>query len=122
MEVSYFFRRTFAVIVAFLLVGTAVAQIPRTISYQGLLTTAANDPVADGQQTLTFAIYDAPTGGTALWTEVQNTTTLQGVFDVTLGSVTPLTLSFDRPYYLGITLQGNPEYAPRIGLASAPML
>ncbi|HLP27157.1 MAG TPA: hypothetical protein VK147_00860, partial [Candidatus Didemnitutus sp.] len=120
MEVSTFLRRALVVVSILFAVGTASAQIPRTISYQGLLTTAANDPVADGQQSLTFAIYDTPTGGTALWTEVQNATTLQGVFEVTLGSVTPLILPFDKPYYLGITLQGNPEYTPRIGLAAAP--
>ena len=113
-------RIVFAFAVLVIAVVTASAQVPRTISYQGLLTTATNDPLPDGPHTLTFAIYDVPTGGTPLWTETQSTTTLQGVFDVTLGTTTSLVLPFDKPYYLGITLQGNPEYAPRIGLAAVP--
>ncbi len=46
---------------------SAFAQIPQTMSYQGLLTDAAGIPVADGPVDLTFKLYDAATDGTLLW-------------------------------------------------------
>ena len=51
-----------------MLFATSVfAQIPQTMSYQGLLTDTAGNPVADGPVDLTFKLYDAATDGTLLW-------------------------------------------------------
>jgi hypothetical protein len=41
-----------------------------------------------------------------------------GVYNVTLGSVTPITLPFDAPYFLGITVGAETEMTPRLALAS----
>ncbi|RMD85782.1 MAG: hypothetical protein D6813_15790, partial [Calditrichaeota bacterium] len=81
----------------------AQAQIPQTMSYQGVLTDADGNPVADGSVSLTFKLYDVATGGTALWEETQQVTTANGLFNVILGSTNPLNLPFDKPYWLGIT-------------------
>ena len=43
------------------------AQIPQTISYQGVLTDNAGIVVPNDNYTLTFRLYDAITGGTLLW-------------------------------------------------------
>src|SRR5439155_2773657 len=77
-------------------------------------------PVSNGSHSISFAIYDALTGGNQLWTETQSVTTNGGHFAVLLGSVTPLPGSVfngsDR--YLGITVPPDPELAPRQRLVS----
>ena len=41
----------------------SVGDIPRTMHYQGILTDASGQPVADGTYDLTFKIYDISAGG-----------------------------------------------------------
>ncbi|MBE0646043.1 MAG: hypothetical protein IH600_18315 [Bacteroidetes bacterium] len=95
------------------------AQDP-IINYQGVLTDAAGVTIADGTHGFSFTIHDAATGGSALWTESQNLTTVRGIFNVQLGRVTALTLPFDRQYWLGIRVDGGAELAPRTPLTMAP--
>jgi hypothetical protein len=100
----------------------AQAAVPSTLGYQGLLTDGGGSPVANGSYALGFALYDVSSGGTALWSETQpGVTVTAGGFAVTLGSVTPLSsLAFDRPYWLGIAVDGGAELAPRVELAASP--
>lgn len=111
--------RFFAAILLVLGVQAVWGQIPQTISYQGVLTDADGGVVLDGNYTLTFKLYDAATGGTELWSETQTVDISNGVFNVILGSSTPLTLSFDFPYWLGVTVGQDPELAPRIELTAS---
>ncbi len=97
----------------------AFPQVPRTISYQGILTDGNGTPVSDGDYELTFKLYDVETGGSALWTETQWVAVHNGVFDVILGSVSPLDLPFDKPYWVGVTVGTGTELIPRIELTSA---
>ncbi len=94
------------------------AAPPRTLSYQGVLTNAAAVPVNAGQ-TIVFSLYDVPSGGTALWTETQSVTVANGLFAVTLGGITPITLQFDVTYYLGVKVGTDAEMLPRQALASS---
>ena len=96
------------------------AQIPRLFSWQGLLTDQFRAPVPDGAYTVTIRLYEAATGGVVLWEESQGVTTFDGVFTALLGDQTPLGVRFDRPYWLAIELQGEPEMTPRIPLVSVP--
>lgn len=62
-----------------------------TIPYSDRLTDDAEQPVADGAYDFAFALYDAPEGGTALWSETQTGVPVQGgAFTAALGSVSPL--------------------------------
>jgi len=107
-----------ALIVAPCVVG---ADVPEIISYQGVLRDGAGTPLADGIYTMAFAIYDVETGGTALWTEQQDVEVTDGIFSVHLGSVSPLSvIDFDVPYWLGTSVGGDPELAPRTALTTAP--
>ena len=102
----------------FLLIFSLIifAQLPRQLTYQGYLTDNSYNPVTANLQ-LTFTIYDAETGGTALWTEVHlGVGVYDGIFNVMLGSNTALTLDFDSPYWLGIQVESDPELTPRIPL------
>ena len=109
-----------AVLVILLACPSGLAQIPKTISYQGVLTDAGGTPVADATYNLTLKLYAAATGGSPLWTEAQSAPTSKGIFSVVLGTVTPLDLAFDKPYWLGIAVGGAAEMTPRVRLTSSP--
>jgi hypothetical protein len=67
------------------------AQAGVTIPYSGSLADESGQPVADGAYAFTFALYEAETGGSPLWTEAQEGVAVQdGAFNTLLGSVTPL--------------------------------
>jgi hypothetical protein len=99
----------------------AGAAMPHTLSYQGVLRDADGNPVPDGNYTLVFTLYDAPTGGEPYWGERDTVPVDGGIFSVVLGKVEPLdVVSFDIPYWLGIGLLGGPEMTPRVELTAAP--
>jgi hypothetical protein len=102
----------------------AWAQLPRTISYQGVLADAAGNLVPDGNHTLTLTLYDAASGGSAVFTETQSVPVVRGVFNSILGSATaggiPPGALFDRAYFLGISVDGGAELVPRTVLTASP--
>jgi hypothetical protein len=103
------------------IVGSASAQVPRTIAFQGLLTDDQGTVLASGDYSITFRLYSVAQEGSALWTEVQSVAVADGIGTATLGRINPLTLPFDVPYWLGITVQpSGSELTPRIPLASGP--
>jgi hypothetical protein len=108
-------------IIFILAASTGWTDIPHLINYQGMLTDNAGNPITEPRD-LTFTIYDAPTSGTALWTETHTAVSIvDGLFNVILGGdTTPIPDSvFDSPErYLGIKVETDPELVPRIQLTS----
>lgn len=105
---------------ALLLMTTVVmAQAPNTISYQGRLADDAGDAITT-QVSVTFAIYAAASGGSALYTQTLNVTPDQnGVFTVQLGPIGGTV--FDGSLrYMGIKVGADAEMTPRQALTSAP--
>lgn len=96
------------------------AQVPSLISYQGSLTDNSGDPVSDGVYGMNFKLYTAEQSGSAIWEEGQSVTVVNGIFNVLLGSVEEFNISFDKPYWLGISVEGGSEMSPRIQLSSSP--
>jgi len=109
------------IIVLILLIGfssTGISAIPRIISYQGKLLGADEQPVPEGNYKLTFNLYND--SNTLLWTETHNQVFIGGgLFEVLLGTVTPFSIAFDQPYFLGIQVGADPELQPRMLLTSA---
>jgi len=99
---------------------TLHAQIPRTLSYQGVLTDNAGKPRPDGSYSFTFRFYTSPTGGTAIWSESKSLPVKSGLFSTVLGEQTPFgtAVKFDKQYWLGIQVGNEPELSPRIALTS----
>lgn len=116
MKYKLFLLTTILMLITVIIRG----QVPQTISYQGVLTDENGTVVADGSYNLSFNLYDALTGGTALWTENQSVAVSNGIFNAILGSVNPLTLTFDIQYWLGVSVEGGAELSPRIQLTSSP--
>jgi len=94
------------------------AQIPEIISYQGLLSDSEGNPVENGSYDLTFRLFEAQNAGEAVWSESQSVFIINGIFNVLLGSVTDLSIPFDRQYWLGISVENGDELEPRIPLTS----
>lgn len=113
-------RSILAITIFVLLTGALFAQIPQTMSYQGVLTNANGNPVPDGNLSLKFRLYEAVNGGTSIWEETQSVGVEKGIFNAIFGSVTPLNLPFDKPYWLGITVENGTELSPRIALTASP--
>lgn len=107
---------------AFLLFSAqlSVLHAQATLSIQGILKKTNGVAVDDGTYNMTFKLYTAQTGGTALWTETQNDVEVSsGIYSTVLGNTTPLTAAFNQIYFLGVTI-GSAELTPRIQLTSAP--
>ena len=102
------------------LVSPSLAEIPQLITYQGKVTDSGGIPVADGDYSMTFTIYDAETSGTSLWSSGSITVTVSGgVFSVLLGDTgqPTLNLDFDSDYWLEIDIAGDVQ-SPRTRLGS----
>ena len=100
------------------LAGQARAAIPQTLNFQGYLTNTAGTPIT-GTVAMVLSIYAQESGGSALWTESHSDVVLlSGVYTILLGSITPLGLLFNAPYYLGIQVATDPEMTPRLPLSS----
>jgi hypothetical protein len=74
-----------------------------------------------------FRLYDAATGGTPLWTEQwtgsNGVKVSDGLFNVMLGSLTPIPTSLVTDHaslFLGITVGTDDEMTPRVQLGSVP--
>lgn len=91
------------------------AAVPELMNYQGILKDGLGNPVVDGAYIVTFSIYDAPSGGTQLWTEAQGVNTASGLFAVLLGTSVPLpdSVFVGSARYLGVSVNGDPEMTPR---------
>jgi hypothetical protein len=102
--------------------ASASAVGPDSVNYQGILTDAGGNPVADANYTVTLKIYDVAVGGVALWSETKIVATSDGLFNTILGSIIPLPTSvFDGPNrFLGTTVSPDPEMTPRTAIVTVP--
>ncbi len=112
---------TLSFIVAILFAANAFAQIPRTISYQGIALDGAGMPV-EGNHSIGVKIYDMATN-TVLYSETQTITFTKGIFNIVVGGSTltiPPSIKFDKPYSLGISIDAGAELIPRTPFGSVP--
>lgn len=113
---------------------------PGQVSYQGFLTDGNGGPLgtnAPANYDVIFRVYILPTGGSALWGEIQTVTVDRGYFSVLLGQgandgsdpwtnnlVGLFTGATASDRYVGITVKGimspDTEIAPRLRLLASP--
>ncbi|MBM4388305.1 MAG: hypothetical protein FJ088_11235 [Deltaproteobacteria bacterium] len=75
--------------------GSAFADVPGEIAFQGFLADADGNPVA-GTVQMGFELFDAPVEGSSLWSETQDVSVSNGLFNLFLGAVNPINpLLFD---------------------------
>ncbi len=105
-------------VILIFLASLSLAEIPKTINYQGMLTDDLGDPVTDTLD-LEFGIYTQEAGGTPEWTETQTQVPIiDGLFNVILGSVDPngVDLDFSESYWLEVVVED--DTMPRIQFTS----
>jgi hypothetical protein len=101
----------------------AATGINHLISFQGKVVATAGTNVANGSYTFVFSIYSVSSAGSPIWTETKSITTIDGLFQTDLGSVTALPGSLDfntDNLYLGINFNGDGEMTPRVRFDSVP--
>lgn len=102
----------------------ALAQqsVPDTLPYQGSLL--QSDGIAyDGTVSLYFRIYESADAAQPVWQEeVQGVEVSNGKFSVYLGNISSIVdyVSDARTRYMGISVNGGAEAAPRQKIASVP--
>lgn len=92
----------------------ASAQIPRLISYQGVV-----DGIADGAHAVTLTLYADEAGVIVLHRQTSSETFIDGLFATEIGPI-PDTVTFNRRYWLGVAIDDDGEFAPLTPLASSP--
>jgi hypothetical protein len=108
------------VAVCLLVALPAFAAPPKILSYQGYLKDAAGKPVTTAKSVV-FSLYSSnPPRNNRIWSETRNVTPTNGVYSVSLGTITPLAVPFDVPYFLGVKVAGDPELTPLHPLTGAP--
>jgi len=97
-----------------------------TIAYQGRLADSSGNPLTSTLN-MSFRLYNASTGGAPLWTEQwtgsNGVKVSDGLFNVMLGSLTPIAQSVmtgNSTLFLGITVGTDDEMVPRVQLGSVP--
>ncbi len=118
------------------------AATSSNLNYQARLLNSSGNLVADGYYNLEFKLYDADSGGSALWTETyydsngvtagndNRVRVVNGYMSVNLGSQTAFpALNWDQDMWLTINVGGTTqtatptwdgEMSPRIKLTSVP--
>jgi hypothetical protein len=97
-----------------------------TIAYQGRLADADGNPITNTVN-MEFRLYDVASGGVPLWEEQwtgsNGVQVSDGLFNVMLGSLTPIPQSVITGHdslFLGITVGTDDEMTPRVQLGSVP--
>lgn len=118
-------RMTAATLALLAIAATAaMAQVPRTINYQGRIADGPN-PV-NGNRWIEVRLYTSETGGTPIYSERHESVEFkEGIFTVGIGTQQPIpeSVTFDGQYWLGVTIEdfnSSNELSPRYILRSSP--
>jgi hypothetical protein len=95
-------------IILVFLASLSLAEIPRLINYQGMLTDNSGEPLS-GDFDLFFRIYNAPSGGDKRWEENHSVVSVsEGLFNAILGSQSGgIYLDFSEEYWLEIEVNND---------------
>jgi alpha-tubulin suppressor-like RCC1 family protein len=93
-----------------------IADNFKQLSFQGVIKNSQGILVADGTYNFTFKLYSVSNSATPIWSETKSILIENGIFNTELGSVTPLDVSFQTSYWLGIKFEDEEEMTPRTKL------
>ena len=103
--------------------STDRADVPRTISYQGIISSTTGSTLPQGEYPVTVRLYSDEHGETVIWEGQYHTFIEDGLFNLQLGSgeyPLPTESTMDRPLWLGVQVGDNPEMSPRSALSAVP--
>ncbi len=118
------------------MMATAQSVVPPTFNYQGVLRGGSGEMLNSGPKKVAFRLWDAATAGNLIWgREYTVQLDTNGLFNVELSdsgvalSASPNdsitndlsgAVAYCSPIYLGLTVSGSDEIAPRQQLLSVP--
>ena len=105
-----------------LLLPLTTGAVPQYLNHQGYMAINNGDPLT-GSSNVVFNIYTDETGGSSIWTQTIDVTFDGGYYSLILGPGTPelsVALFDGSDLYIGITLEGENEFVPRMRIASMP--
>jgi cysteine-rich repeat protein len=100
--------------------STVLAAVPLEMPLQGVVRDNAGNP-ATGDFSVSFGLYEAESGGDALWTETGDISALGGTFSTRLGAtdaLDPAVFAAGTTLWLGMSIEGEPEL-PRRALGTS---
>ncbi len=106
----------------------ALAQVPGTLSYQGILLQSDGiTPLTDGAHSIVFSFYTVSSGGSALFGRTISVTTSRGLYTCIIGGGTAPNAPFNstemnqigsQQVYIGIKVDAGVELLPRAQLTT----
>lgn len=99
------------------------ADVPRTISYQGMLTNAEGVPIRDGMYDVSVTLYADPEGRRSIWNDTYRIPVTGGVFNLYLGDggrALPGPDALNAPLWIGTAIDGANELRPLTPLTASP--
>lgn len=106
------------------------AQVPGTLSYQGILMQSDGiTPITDGAHSIVFKFYTVSSGGSSLFSRTVSVTTEKGLYTCIIGGGSAPNAAFNstemgqlgsQQVYIGIALDGGAELTPRVQLTTSP--
>ncbi|MDP4220855.1 MAG: hypothetical protein Q8916_05275 [Bacteroidota bacterium] len=115
-------KRIFGLLLFLLLSFSSLsAQIPKAIGFQGVVRTP-NDSFPQGLHLVYYSLYSSATSADPVYLEIQKPRLTGGVFSGLLGTQRPIpdSVTFDKPYWLGISVDNENALTPRFQLTSVP--
>ena len=115
-------KRSIFIFFLVLLVPLSAFSIPGLLNNQGRILLADGTPLG-GSDNITFKIYESADSESPLWSQTISITFDNGYYSVLLEpglSEGVILVSENSELYLGITLEGSPEFLPRSSLSSMP--
>lgn len=99
-------------------ITSSAYAVPMSINYQGKLTDP-NGSVLNGEYQMSFSLFNTDTNGTTLWSEQQTIMVADGIYNVQLGAVNPLSADiFDNDaLFLEVMIESE-TLSPRQRLTS----
>lgn len=121
-------RRSTLFLSMFLLAGGMAfaqqqADVPRVISYQGLLTSSDGNPLPDGEYPVTITMYGDEHGSQPVWHDTYTAVVRGGVFNIYLGSGNnplPAPDRMNKALWIGTQIAGAGELRPLTRLSATP--
>ncbi len=117
------------VLVGIFVAQSAIAQsrgeseVPRTISYQGMVSSATGARFPSGDYAVTVRLYADEHGREVVWEGEYRTRVENGLLNLELGSgdyPLPGSSAMDRSLWIGIQVGEGPEMTPRTRLSAVP--
>ncbi|MDP4218917.1 MAG: hypothetical protein Q8916_09455 [Bacteroidota bacterium] len=103
--------------------GSGQSDVPRIMSYQGVISDHNGVRLPDGNYPITASLYEDASGTSKIWQGRYTVAVTGGVFTAMLGSgdsPLPELKAMNKPIWIGIQVGASPEMRPLTQLASAP--